>query len=221
MIIVIDGPAGSGKSSTAREIANRLKIQFLDSGALYRAVTWFWIESQKPDFDTFFENLPEIKLHAEYRDQTFFVSVNNNDITEEIRKQKVASHVSEIASQPEIRRFVNNFMRKLVEQGIYVADGRDLGTAVFPGAELKFFMDASIKERAERRFKEMQQAGQDVTFEEVKNNLEKRDHQDQTRASDPLKKADDAITVDTTGKTFEEQVEEMICIIEQKLKLKH
>jgi CMP/dCMP kinase len=221
MIIVIDGPAGSGKSSSARAIANRLNIQFLDSGALYRAVTWYWVQSQKPDFETFFKNLPETELETEYRDQTFFVSVNNKDITAEIRKHNVAKHVSKIASHPKIREFVNNYMRELVKEDVYVADGRDLGTAVFPDAELKFYMEASIKERAMRRFKELQQSDPGVTLQQVKENLEQRDHSDQTRAADPLKKADDAIVIDTTGKTFEEQIEEMIKIIEEQLKLKH
>ena len=221
MIIVIDGPAGSGKSSSARAIANRLNIQFLDSGALYRAVTWHWVQSQKPDFETFFKKLPETELLTEYKDQTFFVSVNNKDITAEIRKHNVAKHVSKIASHPKIRDFVNNYMRELVKEDVYVADGRDLGTAVFPDAELKFYMDASIKERAKRRFKELQQSDPGVTLQQVKENLEQRDHSDQTRAADPLKKADDAIVIDTTGKTFEEQIEEMILIIEEQLKLKH
>jgi CMP/dCMP kinase len=220
MIIVIDGPAGSGKSSTAKAIANRLNIQFLDSGALYRAVTWYWIENQKPDFDSFFKNLPHIRLKTVYKDQTFFVSVNNKDITADIRKQKVARHVSEVASQPEVRSFVNNYMRKLVKEDVYIADGRDLGTAVFPDAELKFYMDASIKERAKRRFKEMQQNDPGITLEEVKENLKQRDYKDRNRSADPLKQADDAVVIDTTGKTFEEQIEEMIHIIENRIKLK-
>jgi CMP/dCMP kinase len=220
MIIVIDGPAGSGKSSTAKAIANRLKIQFLDSGALYRALTYLWIVAQKPDKATFFENLSEVDLKAEYKDQIFFVHVNSKDITDKIRSQKVADHVSEIASYPESREFVNKFMRKLVEKDAYVADGRDLGTAVFPDADLKFYMDASIKERAKRRFDEMKMSDTSVTLEEIEKNLNARDYADQNRKADPLRKAEDAITIDTTGKTFEKQVSEMIAIIEEKLKLK-
>jgi cytidylate kinase len=220
MIIVIDGPAGSGKSSTAKAIANRLNIQFLDSGALYRALTYLWLAAGKPDKAEFFENLPETVLQAEYRDQIFFVHLNGEDITNNIRTQIVANHVSEIASHSQARAFVNNFMRNLVENDTYVADGRDLGTAVFPDADLKFYMDASIDERARRRFKEMKQSNSSITLEEVKNNIKARDHTDQNRKTDPLKKADDAITIDTTGKTFEEQLHEMIAVIEEKLKLK-
>jgi CMP/dCMP kinase len=219
MIIVIDGPAGSGKSSTAREIADRLNIQFLDSGALYRALTFLWIQKNKPEKARFFELLPEVNLDTKYRSQTFTIVANGQDITNDIRSHDVARHVSEVASWPEARQFVNRYMRKLVEQNNWVADGRDLGTAVFPDAALKFYMDASIEERAKRRFAEMQQTDSDVTLGEVEENLRARDHADRNRKADPLKKADDAIVIDTTGKTFEEQVQQMIGIIREKTKL--
>ncbi|MCC5915383.1 MAG: (d)CMP kinase [Balneolaceae bacterium] len=217
MIIVIDGPAGSGKSSTAREIADRLNIGFLDSGALYRTITFLWLKAGKPEKAGFFENLPEHDLKVEYRDQIFHVQANGEDITKEIRKHEVASNVSEIASHPEARAFVNGFMRRLVDNSTYIADGRDLGTAVFPDADLKFYMDASIKERAKRRFDEMDDP--DVTLQDVEKNLKSRDQKDRNRKADPLKQADDAVVIDTTGKTFDEQVAEMISIIDEKLKL--
>lgn len=219
MIIVIDGPAGSGKSSTAREIADRLNIQFLDSGALYRALTFLWIRNQKPGKAEFFEMLPDTDLKTEYKNQTFCVQANGEDITTDIRSHDVASHVSEVASWPEARAFVNKYMRNLVKKNAYIADGRDLGTAVFPDASLKFYMDASIEERARRRYAEMNSSDSGVTLNDVKANLRSRDHADQNRKADPLKKAEDAIVIDTTGKTFEEQVQEMIRIIREKLKL--
>lgn len=219
MIIVIDGPAGSGKSSTAKAIANRLNIQFLDSGALYRSLTWLWLEAGQPEKKNFFENLPDNDLKVEYRDQVFHVQANGEDITKKIRTHRVASHVSEIASYPEARAFVNEFMRMLVRGDVYVADGRDLGTAVFPDADLKFYMDASISERAKRRFREMNAEESGVTLEEVKENLRSRDHKDRNRKADPLRQADDAIVIDTTGKTFDEQVSEMIQIIKENTKL--
>lgn len=220
MIIVIDGPAGSGKSSTAKAIANRLNIRYLDSGALYRAITYLWINAGKPDKLSFFNMLPDIQLQVEPDEQTFHVTANGVDITDNIRTQSVSENVSIIASFPEARAFVNRFMRKLVTSDNYIADGRDLGTAVFPDADLKFYMDASIKERAERRFSEMKEKNAAITMEEVVQNLEQRDHLDKSRKSDPLKKADDAILIDTTGKSFDEQVNEMTTIIEEKLKLK-
>ena len=221
MIIVIDGPAGSGKSSTAITIAKRLNLQYLDSGALYRAVTSLWINAGKPEKGEFFNILTGIHLQAEYTDDVFHVKANGNDLMAEIRSQEVAGYVSEIASQPEIRSFINAVMKKIVENGIYIADGRDLGTAVFPDAFLKFYMDASIEERARRRFREMEDSGKEVTLGDVEANIRERDRTDQNRKSDPLKKADDAILIDTTGKTFEEQVSEITGIIEEKLKLKH
>lgn len=220
MIIVIDGPAGSGKSSTAKAIANRLNIQFLDSGALYRAITFLWLRQQKPGKAKFFENLPDIKLRTDYNNQIFHVWANGKEITEEIRSQAVANHVSEIAANPQARAFVNAYMRDLVQENTFIADGRDLGTAVFPDAELKFYMNASLEERAARRFKEMSQSDSDVSLKEVKDNLAARDQADQNRKSDPLSKADDAIAIDTTGKTFKEQLDEMLNIIEEELKLK-
>jgi len=220
MIIVIDGPAGSGKSSTAKALARKLDIQFLDSGALYRAVTFLWLRSGKPDRESFFEFLKGITFDTKYIDDTFFVKVNGKDITDEIRKQNVADHVSEIASVPEIRKFVNSYMRKLVKSDVFIADGRDLGTAVFPDADLKFYMDASLEERAARRYHEMLQTDSGITIDKVMENLKSRDFKDQNRATDPLKVAEDAIVIDTTGKTFEEQTEEMSELIRNRLKPK-
>lgn len=219
MIIVIDGPAGSGKSSTAKAIANRLGIKFLDSGALYRAITYLWLDSGKPDKAEFFENLSNIQLEADFKDQTFFVHAGGEDLTEKIRTKHVADQVSEIASYKTARSFVNSFMRDLVKKDTYIADGRDLGTAVFPDADLKFYMDASLKERAKRRFLEMQDSDKSVTLEDVMENLRSRDEKDQNRENDPLKRAEDAVIIDTTGKSFEKQVREMISIINEKLNL--
>jgi len=223
MIIVIDGPAGSGKSSSAKEIANRLDIQYLDSGALYRAITYLWIAADKPDKKSFIELLPDVKLETVYKNQTFKVELNGADISDEIRKQRVAENVSKVAAIPEVRKFVNDYMINLVSCDVYIADGRDLGSAVFTDAALKFYMDASIDERAKRRYKEMKESDKDssVTFEEVRDNLKDRDYKDQNRSADPMKKADDAIVIDTTGKTFNEQISEMIDIIKNQIKLKY
>lgn len=219
MIIVIDGPAGSGKSSTAKALAERLDINFLDSGALYRAITLAWLIYGKPKKARFFENLSEINLSANYVNGVFNVYINNDaNVTEKIRSALVADHVSEIASNPEVRAYVNAIMRDLVKQDVYIADGRDLGTAVFPDADLKFFMDASIEERAKRRFNEIKEK-EDISFQEVLKNLQSRDDKDSNRKSDPLKKADDAIVIDTTDKTFDQQVDYMSSIIKEELNI--
>jgi len=217
MIIVIDGPAGSGKSSSAKEIARRLNINFLDSGALYRGVTYIWLELGQPPADEFFHFLEHIRLEVEYKEQQFVLRYNNNDITNEIRSNRVAEHVSHIAARPQVRNYANNLMRNLVKEDLFIADGRDLGTVVFPDAALKFYMNASITERAERRFRELKGSEPGLTLEIVKENLLERDRLDTGREVAPLMKADDAIVIDTTEKTFEEQIEEMIHIIENKL----
>ena len=220
MIIVIDGPAGSGKSSTAKALSDRLNIHFLDSGALYRAVTYFWIQQGKPDKTEFFTLLPDINLNADF-DNSFTVYLNGDNISEEIRSPEVSDNVSHVASLPEVRKHVNAFMRDLVKKGIFIADGRDLGTAVFPDADLKFYMDASITERAKRRFAEIKAKHTEVTLDDVIENLKKRDYLDQNRTADPLIKADDALVVDTTGKTFEGQVDYMSAIIKEKLNINY
>lgn len=217
MIIVIDGPAGSGKSSTAKALSNQLNIHFLDSGALYRAVTYYWIKKGKPDQKKFFDLLPNMDLDVDLAANNFIVKLNGTNISDDIRSSAVANHVSDVASLPVVRKKVNTFMRKLVKQNTFIADGRDLGTVVFPDADLKFYMVASIEERADRRYREMKSSGHSITRESVIENLKERDHKDQNRAADPLKKANDAIVIDTTGKTFEEQVAEMASIINEKI----
>jgi len=219
MIIVIDGPAGSGKSTTAKKLAESLGINFLDSGALYRTVTYAWLNSGKPDTEMFIDNLSDLSIKAGAVNGNFNVWLNGEDVSDEIRTSRVADHVSEIASIPDVRKFVNQIMRNVVENGNYIADGRDLGTAVFKDADLKFYMDASVEERAKRRHSELLKNGSEITLDEVLENLEKRDHTDSNRKTDPLRKADDAITIDTTGKTFDEQVSQMASIIKDRLKL--
>lgn len=221
MIIVIDGPAGSGKSSTAKALSEKLNIHFLDSGALYRAMTYFWIRQGKPDNEKFFEMLPDADLSVDPSGNIFSVYLNGENITDKIRTSEVASHVSDVASLSPVREHVNQFMRELVEEENFIADGRDLGTAVFPDADLKFFMDASVMERAKRRYLELKDSENNVTMDSVIHNLKERDYKDQSRSADPLKKAEDAIVIDTTGKTFNEQVEQMSAIIQRKLKLNY
>lgn len=165
MIIVIDGAAGSGKSSTARAVAKKLGIEYIDSGALYRAITVIFIEST--DRRHFFERLEQISVSFRYIDEQFEVFADGVDVTSKIRNPKVTEHVSEIAAMPHVRSHVNALMQETVKEGAYIAEGRDLGTAVFPDAEVKFFMQADAEERAARRFKELLESNVDITFEEV------------------------------------------------------
>jgi len=205
MIVVIDGPAGSGKSSTARAVAERLGIQFLDSGALYRVATLLYLRAEK-NKEMFFELLKENKISFHFNEKKFHVYLNDTNVSEEIRTMDVSQNVSVVATMPYVRSFVNALMHQAVEHEVFVADGRDLGTAVFPDAALKFFMVADLKTRAERRLSELQNKGSTATLEEVMDNIASRDEIDSTRSADPLKKADDAIEVDTSALNFEQQV---------------
>ncbi|MDZ7681698.1 MAG: (d)CMP kinase [Fodinibius sp.] len=210
MIIVIDGPAGSGKSSTARAVADKLNIEYIDSGALYRTATLIFLEA-KQDRQEFFRLLEEKTISFYYQDQYFHVEIDGESVTDEIRTPQVAEHVSEVASMPRVRAFVNDLMRNVVLEGEYIAEGRDLGTAVFPDADLKFYMSADLTERARRRFKERKDGNPKLTLQEVKENIAQRDQKDSKRETDPLKKADDAKEIDTTDLTFDEQVNQ-ICL---------
>ena len=208
MIVVIDGPAGSGKSSTARAIAEQLQIQFLDSGALYRVATLIYLESLD-NGDSFFDRLKESDISFYFKNKNFHSFLNGEEVSDEIREMKVSNAVSKVASDPMVRAHVNKLMRAEVEKDVFIADGRDLGTAVFPNAELKFFMVAELEERAKRRLAEMEAQGLEASLEEIKSNLEARDSADSNRASDPLKQAEDAILINTSELSFEEQVSQI------------
>ena len=210
MITVIDGPAGSGKSSTARAVANKLQIEYLDSGALYRTATLLYIEADRNQ-GLFFQLLNRKEISFRYQDGQFHVNVDGQSVTDQIRTPRVADYVSEVAAMPQVRSFVNELMRTAVQSGVYIAEGRDLGTAVFPDADLKFFMLADVEERARRRYKERKPDNPDLTFKKVKQNIEQRDFKDSNREKDPLKKAEDAIEIDTTDLNFEQQVDQ-ICL---------
>ena len=218
MIIVIDGPAGAGKSTTARAVAKKLGIQYLDSGALYRALTVIYLESGQ-DAETFFKKLKEQDITFKYSNERFRVWLNEKEITDKLRSTEVANHVSTVASLLKSRKHVNELMREAVEHDTYIAEGRDLGTAVFPDADLKFFMKADVNERARRRYDEMVEDGIETSLKEVKQNILERDYKDSQRKADPLKQADDAIMVDTTNLDFEQQVAQICSAITDKLEL--
>ncbi|MDZ7806457.1 MAG: (d)CMP kinase [Gracilimonas sp.] len=216
MIVVIDGPAGSGKSSTAKAVAANLQIQFLDSGALYRVATLVYLNCRKNN-RSFFEQLEESEISFYFKKEKFHALLNGQNVTDDIRSMNVSDTVSEVASDPKVRAFVNGLMREAVQHDIYIADGRDLGTAVFPDAELKFYMVADLETRAERRYNEIKESDTEVTLEEIKQNIAQRDEKDSNRSSDPLKKADDAIEVNTSDMTFEDQVAFISNVIKKEL----
>jgi cytidylate kinase len=210
--IAIDGFSSTGKSTLAKQLANHLGYIYVDSGAMYRAVTLFamqngYIGTDFFDKQTLTNSLHYIKLHFQFNPEIGFAEMflNEVNIEKEIRTIEVSNFVSKVAEVSEVRaKLVEQQQEMGNEKGI-VMDGRDIGTVVFPDAELKIFMNASPETRARRRFDELQEKGQKVTFEAVLKNVEERDHIDTHRDDSPLRKADDAIEIDNSYLTREEQ----------------
>ena len=214
MIIAIDGPAGSGKSTIAKLIAEDLGLVYLDTGAMYRLVTL------KALNDGILGSLDKIikmldNLNIDIKENGFYL--DDIDVSEEIRKPVVSENVSDIAVIREVREKMVDLQRKFSESKNVILDGRDIGTVVFPNADVKIFLVADAKERANRRYKELVAKGENVRIEEIYENILKRDEIDSTRKESPLKKADNAIEVDTTSKNIEEVKNEILNIIRKKI----
>lgn len=216
MIIAIDGPAGSGKSTIAKLIAEDLGLVYLDTGAMYRLVTLKALnEGILGNLDKIIKMLD--KLRIDIKENGFYLDDTN--VSEEIRKPVVSENVSDIAAIREVREKMVDLQRKFSESKNVILDGRDIGTVVFPNADVKIFLIADAKERANRRYKELVSKGENVKIEEIYENILKRDKIDSTRKESPLKKANDAIEVDTTSKNIEEVKNEILYIIKQKNKI--
>lgn len=220
IIIAVDGYSSTGKSTTAKAVAKALGYVYIDTGAMYRGVTYLALEkglvsTQGVEIKPLMKALRHSKFNFVYNPALGFseLYLDGKNIEDNIRSIDVANWVSEIAKQPEVRTFLMNLQRKMGEEKGVVMDGRDIGTVVFPEAELKIFMTASEEVRAQRRFKELQAKGEKVSFEEVLANIKHRDHVDTTRKESPLRKADDAITIDNTHLTIEEQVDKILSIL--------
>ena len=209
MIIAIDGPAGSGKSTIAKLIAEDLGLVYLDTGAMYRLVTLKALnEGTLGDFEKIKKMLNN--LNIDIKENGFYL--DNVDVSDEIRKPIVSENVSDIAAIREVREKMVDLQRKFSESKNVILDGRDIGTVVFPNANVKIFLVADAKERANRRYKELVKKGENVKIEEIYENILKRDEIDSTRKESPLKKAEDAIEVDTTSKNIEEVKNEILNI---------
>ena len=209
MIIAIDGPAGSGKSTIAKLIADDLGLVYLDTGAMYRLVTLKALnEGILGDFEKIKKMLNN--LNIDIKENGFYL--DNVDVSDEIRKPIVSENVSDIAAIREVREKMVDLQRKFSESKNVILDGRDIGTVVFPNANVKIFLVADAKERANRRYKELVKKGENVKIEEIYENILKRDEIDSTRKESPLKKAEDAIEVDTTSKNIEEVKNEILNI---------
>lgn len=207
-IITIDGPSGAGKSTVAKLIADKLGFKYLDTGAMYRAVTLYMIENQVD-----IKNEEEVinalnKLNIGF-DSNYRIYLDSQDITEDIRKEKVVKFVSEVSAISSVRRKMVDLQRDIAKEGNYILDGRDAGSVVFPNADYKFYLEASLEERAKRRYKEELLKEVDISFEEVKESIKKRDKYDSNRKDSPLVVPENAIIIDTTNMTIDEVAEEI------------
>ena len=220
--VAIDGPAGAGKSSVAKKAAKDMGYVYIDTGAMYRAVAVWAIEHNidiKNDTETLIDSLNKIKIDVSYDENVQRMHLNGKDVTERIRENDASMGASAVATIPEVRVYLVDMQRRMGEKGGVIMDGRDIGTAVLPNAELKIYLTASVEERAMRRYKEYIEKGIECNYEELKTDVIKRDENDMNRKASPLRQAEDAILLDTTDKTFDEAVDavkELIKVTEER-----
>ncbi|MFH0771803.1 MAG: (d)CMP kinase [Candidatus Omnitrophota bacterium] len=218
LVIAIDGPAGSGKSTVAKIVADKLDYLYIDTGAMYRALT---LKALKLNIDLTNENsLADLARRTDVKlaqiNGALRVYLDNEDVTKDIRTPEVTNSVKYVASVRGVREHMVALQRRIGEKGAVVLEGRDIGTVVFPSADKKFYLDASFDVRVGRRYKEFRETAVDVAQEEVKADLKKRDDSDINRSIGPLKKADDAILVDTTNLTIDAVVKRILNLIDTK-----
>ena len=216
MIIAIDGPAGSGKSSVAKMIAHRLGFQHIDTGAMYRAVAWkgqqTGIDLSDPDAVARMAEATDIELIPGGGGQR--ILVDGQDVTAQLKTEAVGRGAATVASQARVREILVAKQRDIGKNGGVVMDGRDIGTVVFPGADKKFFLDADPRERGRRRFEELKASNPEVDLESIIDQVRERDFEDKNRAVSPLKQAADAIRLDTTHLAIEDVVEKILRLCE-------
>ena len=217
IIVAIDGPVGAGKSTVAKMIAKELSIVYVDTGAMYRTVGLHAIRNNvgTRDREKLSNLVNEINIDVKLSNEGQRIFLNNEDVTTLIRTPEISMAASDVSSIPEVREKMVDIQRNLGNSTSVIMDGRDIGTVVFPKATVKIYLDADPHERAERRYKELIRKGQDVTIDDVYNDLMKRDYNDMHRETAPLRPADDAINLDTTGKGLEDVVKEAINIIKE------
>ena len=214
-IVGIDGPAGTGKGTITNLVAKDLKLNQIDTGAMYRAFTLYMLDNkvELDEIEKIKELLEKVKIDLIQEDDKETVFLNGKDVTKEIRSKSVTNFVSPVSSIIEVRIKMVELQRKMAEGKNVIMEGRDIGTNVFPNADIKIYLDATAEERANRRFKQNQEKGINMTYEEVLESIKNRDHYDMTRPVGALKIADDAIVIDTTSLSIEQVKEEVKQII--------
>ena len=217
--IAIDGPAGAGKSTLSRKAAKTLGFIYVDTGALYRAVGLKFLKSgadEKLECDIE-DILSDTKVDIRFIDNEQHVFLDDNDVNDEIRTPKASMMASAVSAKPLVRAFLLEMQRLLAKENNVVMDGRDIGTVVLPDATVKIFLTASAEIRAQRRYKELIEKGSEVTYDEVYEDMLKRDYNDTHRPIAPLKQADDAVLADTSECTFDESLELILSIVKERL----
>ena len=217
MIVAIDGPAASGKSTTAKMVAKKLEMTYLDTGAMYRAVTLALLRSNTDldDYDSVCQVVDELELDIYDKGSKTIVKLDGEDVSQEIRSMPVTENVSAVSAMKYVRQTMVEIQRNIGKKTNCVVEGRDIGTVVFPDAEFKIFMVADVNMRAKRRFKDLYEMGENRSFQEVLADLKSRDEKDSTRAYSPLKKADEAIEIDTSMLSIDQQVEKIINLVKK------
>ncbi|MFL2070738.1 (d)CMP kinase [Marinilactibacillus psychrotolerans] len=218
LIIAIDGPASSGKSTVAKRIADQLNLIYVDSGAMYRTITYVAIKEHidLTDEKKIVNALERVSIEFERTEEGQSVFCNNKKVTDDIRQNDVTNAVSIVAAHPLVREVLVDRQRKIAMKQNVIMDGRDIGTVVLPDASVKIFLVASVDERAERRYKENRQKGIKSDLTKLKQEISERDYKDSTRKVSPLRKADDAFEIDTTALSIDEVAEKIKKIIFEK-----
>ena len=217
--IAIDGPAGAGKSSISKVVANELGYLYIDTGAMYRGVTWAVLDSHidvknQKDVESL---LPSLDLTLEPTANACKVFVKGQDVTDLIRQQQINENVSTIASYKGVRKYLVERQQAMAAVGGVILDGRDIGSVVLPKAELKIYLTASVDARAKRRWLEVQGTSNEQSLEDIKNNVESRDEMDKNRDESPLVCVEDAIVVDSSNMTFDETVEHILHLVQERI----
>lgn len=217
--IAIDGPAGAGKSTIAKLVAKKLGSIYVDTGAMYRAIGLYMTENSvdKSDIEAVKNALGKISLDIRYEDGVQQIILNGENVSGKIRTPEIGSAASAFAVIPEVRSGLTDLQRELAKRSAVVMDGRDIGTVVLPDASVKIFLTASVEVRADRRYKELAKKGEEVNIKEIEADIRRRDEQDMTRKTAPLKQADDAVLLDSSSLSIDEVADRIIEIAKEKV----